>query len=87
MITEEYEDRIQVTSSCWLSKYKGNNNNIKSKNINKGNNLVIPNFNVCLESLALPIIKSRNDLECINENKQLNRLRRERKKKKSMIQI
>ncbi|CDU17523.1 conserved Plasmodium protein, unknown function [Plasmodium yoelii] len=82
MITEEYEDRIQVTSSCWLSKYKGNNNNIKSKNINKGNNLVIPNFNVCLESLALPIIKSRNDLECINENKQLNRLRRERKKKK-----
>ncbi|CXI31623.1 conserved Plasmodium protein, unknown function [Plasmodium berghei] len=82
MITEEYEDRIQVTSSCWLSKYKGNNNNIKSKNISKPNNLVIPNFNVCLESLALPIIKSKNDLECINENKQLNRLRRERKKKK-----
>ncbi|CAD2106454.1 conserved Plasmodium protein, unknown function [Plasmodium vinckei petteri] len=82
MITEEYEDSVQVTSSCWLSKYKGSNNSIKNKSINKPSNLVVPNFNVCLKSVALPIIKSKNDLECINENKQLNRLRRERKKKK-----
>ncbi|GAW80185.1 hypothetical protein, conserved [Plasmodium gonderi] len=69
------KETIQVTSSCWLSKRKINNINKKQDNSNEGNAITIPNFNICLTSIALPIIKLKNDLDRISENKQINRLR------------
>ncbi|EUD67944.1 hypothetical protein C922_01556 [Plasmodium inui San Antonio 1] len=79
----EEKETVRVTSSCWLSKRK-----ISSLNRNKhkgkedgsagGIKIRVPNFNICLTSLSFPIIKLKNDLERISENKQIKRLRENR---------
>ncbi|SBT87775.1 conserved Plasmodium protein, unknown function [Plasmodium malariae] len=77
-------ERVRVTSSCWLSKHKIKNYVKKRKSFNKLNDMVFANFNICSTSVALPIINVKNDLKCISENKQINRLRQN--KNKEMIQ-
>ncbi|KJP89388.1 hypothetical protein AK88_00831 [Plasmodium fragile] len=75
----EEKETVRVTSCCWLSKRKISNLN---RNKNTGNDsspggveIQVPNFNICLTSLSLPIIKLKNDLDRISENKQITRLR------------
>ncbi|CRG96668.1 conserved Plasmodium protein, unknown function [Plasmodium gallinaceum] len=80
----EYNEHLRVTSSCWLSKNKINSFENKKKNSSKKNTGICPNFNICPISVTLPIIKLKNDLDCISENKQINRLRE--KKNKGKIQ-
>ncbi|GAB65696.1 hypothetical protein PCYB_071980 [Plasmodium cynomolgi strain B] len=78
----EEKETIRVTSSCWLSKRKISNLN-RNKHQQKdgspgGIEIKVPNFNICLTSLSLPIIKLKNDLDRISENKQIKRLRENR---------
>ncbi|CRG99330.1 conserved Plasmodium protein, unknown function [Plasmodium relictum] len=79
---DEYNEKIRVTSNCWLSKYKINSFAKKKKNSNYKNVGNYPNFNICSTSVALPIIKLKNDLDCISENKKINRLREKKSKEK-----
>ncbi|ANQ07235.1 Uncharacterized protein PCOAH_00018000 [Plasmodium coatneyi] len=75
----EEKETVQVTSCCWLSKRKIsslNRNRHKGKDGSSGGiEIKVPNFNICLTSLSLPIIKLKNDLDRISENKQITRLR------------
>ncbi|SCO71875.1 conserved Plasmodium protein, unknown function [Plasmodium vivax] len=78
----EEKETVRVTSCCWLSNRKIgslNRNKNKGKDGSGGGTLIqVPNFNICLTSLSLPIIKLKNDLERISENKQIKRLRESR---------
>ncbi|SBS81946.1 conserved Plasmodium protein, unknown function [Plasmodium ovale] len=84
MLTDEGGDRdkVQVTSCCWLSKPQIKNFERKRRNLHREDDKVIPNFHMCATSVALPIIKLKNDLNCISENKHINRLRDKKGKEK-----
>ncbi|OTN67328.1 Uncharacterized protein PKNOH_S06411500 [Plasmodium knowlesi] len=78
----EEKETVRVTSCCWLSKRKIsslNKNRHNGKEISDvGIQIKVPNFNICLTSLSLPIIKLKNDLDRISENKQITRMRENR---------
>ncbi|ETW36898.1 hypothetical protein PFTANZ_02480 [Plasmodium falciparum Tanzania (2000708)] len=81
MLSSRYEENenIRVTSSCWLNKQK-NYEIIKKKKIswNNRNERIYTDFNICTTSIISPILKLKNDLECISENKKINRQRENR---------
>ncbi|VWU52518.1 conserved protein, unknown function, partial [Hepatocystis sp. ex Piliocolobus tephrosceles] len=81
-IDNKNEDNVQVSKGCWLNVNEVNSCKKKKQNVDKEFYQYDPLFNIFETSIVLPIIKLKNDLLCISENKQINRLREEKKKQK-----